>query len=195
MGVRRRASYGERRARCAAVGDPAVVLEAALRFLEARRRSVAEVRRRLTDAGYREELVTTAIERLAELGILDDDAFAAQWVESRDRARPRGERALRVELRQKGVDPETIARALGQRDTPEGGGAEGAVSADEVAAQRLLARHAGGLRRIADLRARRQRAYATLARHGFAPEVCGSVVAAWLADATGRTQEAGGTQE
>ena len=39
--------------------------------------------------------------------MLDDEAFARAWVESRDRARPRGERALRAELRQKG----SIARS------------------------------------------------------------------------------------
>ena len=48
-----RESFAERRERRAAVDDPAVVLEAAARFLEARSRSVAEVRRRLTGAGYR----------------------------------------------------------------------------------------------------------------------------------------------
>ena len=50
---RQRESYAERRERHAAVDDPAVVLEAAARFLEVRSRSVAEVRRRLGGAGYR----------------------------------------------------------------------------------------------------------------------------------------------
>ena len=64
-------------------------------FLEPRARSVAEVRRRLTGAGYRADLVDGVIERLLEFGMLDDEAFARAWVESRDRARPRGERAIR----------------------------------------------------------------------------------------------------
>jgi len=152
------------------------VLEAALRFLEARQRSVSEVRRRLTTAGYREDLVTAAIERLGELGMLDDEAFATQWVESRDRARPRGERALRQELRQKGIDSETIARTLEARGHGGGDAANdvGArPSADEAAARRLLARHAHALDRVADPRARRQRAYALLARNGFGPEIAG----------------------
>ncbi len=106
-----------------AVDDPAVVLEAAARFLEARPRSVAEVRRRLTTAGYRADLVEGAVERLLELGILDDEAFARMWVESRDRARPRGERAIRQELGLKGVDRSTVDLVLAERreaaaDTP-----------------------------------------------------------------------------
>ena len=138
---RPRESFAERRARRAEVDDPAIVLEAALRFLEARQRSVAEVRRRLTTAGYREELITAALERLGELGVLDDGAFASLWVESRDRARPRGERALRQELRQKGIDSETIAATLEARNVGADADASEAdgdrQSADESAAERL----------------------------------------------------------
>ena len=156
------------------------MLEAALRFLEARQRSVGEVRRRLATAGYREDLVTGAIERLADLGVLDDEAFAAQWVESRDRARPRGERALQAELRQKGIDPETIARTLEERRGSETEGEPGAPTPDETAARRLLDRHAAALGRVADPRARRQRAYALLARNGFGSDTCRDVAATWL---------------
>jgi regulatory protein len=174
---RPRESFSERRARRAEVDDPALVLEAALRFLEARQRSVAEVRRRLTTAGYREELITAALARLGDLGVLDDQAFASLWVESRDRARPRGERALRQELRQKGIDSSVITATLEERnavaDDDAGEADDTRPSADEAAAERLLARHARALDRIPDARARRQRAYALLARNGFGPEVAG----------------------
>jgi regulatory protein len=156
------------------------VLEAALRFLEARHRSIGEVRRRLTTAGYREDLVTGAIERLADLGVLDDEAFAAQWVESRDRARPRGERALQAELRQKGIAQETIARTLEDRRGLVGDGKDGVPTPDETAARRLLERHAAALGRVTEPRARRQRAYALLARNGFGADTCRDVASAWL---------------
>jgi regulatory protein len=174
---RPRESFAERRARRAEVDDPAIVLEAALRFLEARQRSVAEVRRRLTTAGYREDLIAAALERLGDLGVLDDQAFASLWVESRDRARPRGERALRQELRQKGIDSSVIAATLEERnagvEVHAGEDDDALQSADEAAAVRLLARHAHALDRIPDPRARRRRAYALLARNGFGPEVAG----------------------
>jgi len=112
---RRSKSVAERQAERAEIQDPEVVLAAALRFLEARSRSVAEVRTRLTKAGYQPELVEGAITRLVDLGMLDDAAFAAQWVESRDRAHPRGETALLMELRQKGIDARTIAATLKAR--------------------------------------------------------------------------------
>jgi regulatory protein len=163
------------------VDDPAVVLEAAARFLEARSRSVHEVRRRLTRAGYRSELVEGAIERMVDLGMLDDEAFARAWVESRDRSRPRGERAIREELRLKGVDRASVDLVLAERreaattgpDAPED--RDGTRSADRRAAERLLARHARVLERVADPRQRRQRAYGVLARNGFDPETCREV--------------------
>ena len=84
---RARPSRAGRRAAKAEIDDPAIVLEAALRFLEVRARSTAEVRRRLTSAGYRGDLVDGAVERLTELGVLDDEQFAQAWVESRDAER------------------------------------------------------------------------------------------------------------
>jgi regulatory protein len=171
-------SYAERRAEKAAVDDPAVVLEAAARFLEARARSVGEVRRRLTSAGYRADLIEGAIDRMTELGMLDDATFARAWIESRDRARPRGERALSEELRVRGVDRSVIVAALDERrSTASDDDEDNTPSADEAAAERLLARHARTLDRINDPRARRQRAYALLARNGFDPRVCGSLSA------------------
>jgi regulatory protein len=170
----RRESIADRRARHAAVDDPQVVLDAALRFLEARSRSVAEVRRRLSSAGYRADLVAAAVDRLLALGMLDDQTFARAWVESRDRARPRGEQALRQELRLKGIDPATIDEVLARRRLETGTGDSGA---DEAAAERLLERHARTLARIEDPRARRRRAYGILARHGFEPTVAARVAA------------------
>lgn len=154
-----------RRAERAEVTDPSLVLEAALRFLEARQRSADEVRRRLLTHGYRADLVEGCIARLTDLGIVDDAAFAKAWVESRDRARPRGERALRRELRVKGIDRAVVDETLDTREVERPG-------ADEEAGRRLLERHAAALARVPDLRARRQRAYALLARNGFDPEVC-----------------------
>jgi regulatory protein len=175
---RRREGFAEKRERLAAVEDPNVVLEAALRFLEPRQRSVGEVRRRLGSAGYRAELIETAIERLLGLGILDDAAFARAWVESRDRARPRGERALRRELQLKGIERGAVDTAMDER-RPEPGGAD---DPDVTAAAALLARHASALARVADPRKRRQRAYALLARNGFDPEIAARVSTSVVGD-------------
>jgi regulatory protein len=169
--ARRRESFAAGRERRAAIDDPDLVLEAAARFLEARSRSVAEVRRRLGQAGYRADLIEGAIVRMTELGMLDDSRFARSWVESRDRAHPRGERALRRELSLKGLQRELIDEILDERrDVPGEDGETTAV--DLAAARRLLVRNARTLDRVEEPRARRQRAYALLARHGFDSETC-----------------------
>ncbi len=167
--------------------DPEVVLAAGLRFLEARSRSVEEVRRRLTDAGYRPDLIAGAIERLTVIGLLDDELFARGWIESRDRARPRGEMALRRELSQRGVGRTEITSALDERrehaeegaraGLESGDDGESSASPDESAARRLIERRRRDLDRIDDPRKRRERAYALLARNGFDPEVCRTVAA------------------
>ncbi len=61
----RKPTPAERRERRSRVDDPAEVLDAAARLLEARPRSVAEVRRRLTSLGYRADLVEATVLRLA----------------------------------------------------------------------------------------------------------------------------------
>jgi SOS response regulatory protein OraA/RecX len=192
----------------AAVEDPEVVLAAAARFLEARGRSIHEVRRRLTQAGYRPELIEDAIERLTQLGLLDDESFARAWVESRDRARPRGSRALRFELGRKGVDAATVDEVIAERDQPGGEpvafGArrverEDGQSADEAGARRVLARNAAALARVADPRKRRQRAYALLARSGFDPGLIGDLVSeldrTWVAGGNSDPGEAEATAD
>ncbi len=178
-------------------------MDAAARFLEARPRSVAETRRRLTHAGYPPPLVEEVLGRLAELGYLDDGAFARAWVESRDRAHPRGEAALRRELTLKGLDRDVVDAVLeerrasgdGQRlpgsqratgTAPASGGdsAEATPDPDELAARRILGHRAAVLLREPDPRRRRAKAYALLARHGFDPGTCRAVTEAWLTGVT-----------
>lgn len=159
-------------------------MAAAARFLEARPRSVTEVRRRLHGQGYPDPLVEVVLDRLVDLGLLDDTAFARLWVESRDRAHPRGERALRMELQEKGVARAVVDEVLADRRLPSPASPSGPASfdagpssADEDAAVRLVARRAASFGRIADPRVRRARTYALLARSGFGPSVCAAVAA------------------
>jgi regulatory protein len=86
--------------------------QSALQFLGSRPRSTAEVQRNLQEKGFGEEAVAAAIARLVEHHYLDDEEFARYWLENRNRFRPRSAKAIRYELRQKGVDREAIEAAL-----------------------------------------------------------------------------------
>lgn len=148
------------------------VMEAAAVFLAARPRSIRETRTRLRHLGYPHGLVDEVLKRFAEMGYLDDESFARAWVESRDRARPRGETALRRELAKKGVAREVVDDVLVERlDASEDG------DPNRAAAIALLARKRTTLAREPDPAKRRQKAYALLARSGFDPETCRAVSA------------------
>ncbi len=178
----RKPSPAERREQRATSDDPADVLDAAARFLEARPRSEDEVRRKLLRLGYRAGMVEDALAKLLTVGYLDDEAFARAWVESRDRARPRGENALRRELGQKGVERSLVDAVLhDRRKDARSDEDDRATSPDEAAAARLLAKKLGPILRVTDPRRRLQRAYALLARNGFAPDVCSTVAKRALA--------------
>lgn len=207
----RREAAQARRARRAEVIDPDVVMEAAAAFLAVRPRTVAETRSRLQHLGYPAALCDEVVQRLVELGYLDDRAFAQTWVESRDRARPRGVMALRRELLSKGVPRDIVDEALSARAElaahpglathselathPELAEHPGTVagarndSADMLAARRLLERRAATLCRETDPRRRRHKAYALLARHGFTPDVCQEVAGGIADPGTGLTDE------
>jgi regulatory protein len=88
----------------------------ALRALDTRPRSVAEVRQKLLEHDIPEDLAEGVLERLKASGFLNDERFAQTWIENRSEFRPRGRRALVYELRQRGVDAEAIEASLEDLD-------------------------------------------------------------------------------
>ncbi|NTV62940.1 MAG: regulatory protein RecX [Oscillochloris sp.] len=94
-------------------------IQRAMRLIETRPRSIAEVRQRLRRAEIPAAAIEQAIERLCELGLLDDAAFSQSWLENRRTFRPRGSLALRDELRRKGVARDVIDAALANQETDE----------------------------------------------------------------------------
>ena len=98
----------ERRGRPAEPPGPNQALEVAARFLATRPRSRWEVDRRLQRAGAPDAVREQVLDQLAEMGLVDDVAFATWWREQRDRHAPRGHRMLASELRAKGVPREVI---------------------------------------------------------------------------------------
>lgn len=95
-----------------AVDEAERAYERALDFLSYRPRSEHEVRRALHKYHTPEPIVDEVIERLKRAGLVDDTAFVQYWIENRAQFRPRGLRALRQELRAKGVPEAEIAEGL-----------------------------------------------------------------------------------
>jgi regulatory protein len=127
--------------------------ERALTFLGARPRSESEVRRRLREKGVEPGTIDEVVARLRRAGLVDDQAFASYWVENREAFRPRSTRALRAELKQKGVSDEVLSEALANTNDAE--------AAYTVAAKR--ARRLSGL----EYQEFRRKLGEFLARRGF----------------------------
>ena len=143
-----------------------------LRLLTARARTRAELAGQLAKRGYPDDLSTRVLDRLADVGLIDDAGFAEQWVHSRRANAGKGKRALAAELHTKGVDNDVITSVLGGiNPAAERGRAEQLVRAK-------LRRETLG--DDDDARVSR-RLVAMLARRGFGQTMAYDVVSAELA--------------
>ena len=104
-------------------------MDEALRFLSARARTVREVERRLDACEYGEVEVYETVERLKDLGLLNDAAFAEQFVQTRLSTKPVSRAHLREQLMQHEVDRDALEQALLLVDEETEAGSAVAVAA------------------------------------------------------------------
>lgn len=83
-------------------------VDRALNYLSFRPRSREEVRRYLQRKETPSHVIEAALERLDRLDFVNDRAFVEFWVENREKFNPRGSRALKNELRLKGVERDVV---------------------------------------------------------------------------------------
>ena len=84
----------------------------AMLFLSYRARSESEIRQNLRKHEIPESVIDLTLDRLRQDGLANDNEFAQAWVENRSTFRPRSRRMLAMELRQKGLDDESMHSAL-----------------------------------------------------------------------------------
>ena len=137
-------------------------LESAVRLLSYRARSERELGDRLARKGFSRPAIDAAVERLGELGYLDDAAFARSWTSNRQSSRPRSRRLLTVELRRQGV-----AQSAAEEATAD-------ISDDEAAYEATRSR-VRALRGLEYARFR-ERLGSFLTRRGFGYDVARGVI-------------------
>lgn len=113
---RRSRQRSEKPSQRAEGGTEAQAKDACLRLLTDRARSRSELETKLSGRGFEPEIITNVLDRLQEIGLIDDADFANQWVHSRHTYSGKGKRALAVELRLKGIDQDVASEALSQID-------------------------------------------------------------------------------
>lgn len=145
--------------------------EICLRQLSYSARSRAQLAASMRRRGINDAIADDVLSRFQAVGLIDDAAFAAAWVDSRHRGRGIGPRKIAYELRKRGVDQQLTAATL-RTITP---------AEERAAARALLDRHLASTRgRPAPSRARRL--VGILARKGYSPQVSYEVVRDALAE-------------
>lgn len=143
----------------------APVRSRALGLLDQRARSRKELRDRLVAADFEPEVVDTVVDDLAGAGLVDDEAFAKEWVRQRHARRGKSARALNLELKEKGVEAADRAIAL-EQVTEE---------SEEAVARQVAEKKARTLKRVPADRHERdkflRRIVGTLARRGYNQEL------------------------
>lgn len=136
-----------------------------LNRLGAASRTRAELRQTLDRRGVPEDVSERVLDRMTEVDLIDDAAYARAWVTSRQAGRGLARRALKQELHRKGIDPETAGDALALLgDEDEQSAARGLV--------RRKLRSMDGLPRDKQVR----RLVGMLARKGYGSGVAYAVV-------------------
>lgn len=172
-----RSSPGERLARArernAALSGTEAVEEArevALRKLDARACSRAELVAAMVGRGFRTEVAEEVVARLEAVGLVDDQAYADALVRSRFAATGTSGRALCDTLSRKGLGADVIERAVAQIDRDD----------EEARADDLVARRRRSLQGVSRQTAYRRLA-SMLARKGYSPSVASAAVSRALA--------------
>ena len=87
-------------------------MDKAFRFIESRLHSRAELRQKLTRYEYGMKLIDSVLERLEEMGYVNDKRFAEAKAESAATHKHHGPNRARLELAKKGVERETARQAV-----------------------------------------------------------------------------------
>ena len=144
----------------------ATALQHAVKLLAARPYSERKLKEKLYDREFRTEEIRGALDRLKKERLLDDERFAADFVNARLISRPRAATALIRDLLARGI-PMDVARKVVAAATE---------SADEVALATELARRKLGHYHDLEPRARWRRLAGLLARRGFSPDTIRKVL-------------------
>jgi regulatory protein len=141
-----------------AAGDPeARARQVCLRLLTLAPRTRAQLADALRKRAIPDETANEVLSRFADVGLIDDAAFARSWVESRHHSRGLAGRALSAELKQRGVAAEEIRAAIDEQLGPD---------AEVSAARRLIDRKLAATRGLPPEQ-RTRRLAGLLARKGY----------------------------
>jgi regulatory protein len=149
-----------------------VARQIVLRQLAMAPRSRHQLRDKLRQRHCPDDVAEAVLDRMEEVGLVDDEAYAGMLVRSQQASRGLARRALARELRTKGVDDETARETLEAIDP-----ATERELAARLVAKRLRTMH--GL----DVTVQTRRLAGMLARKGYPADMAMAVIREAIADA------------
>lgn len=149
----------------------AVARKILLDQLTGQARSRAELAAKLAGRGVPDELAGRLLDRFTEVGLIDDVAFAREWVRSRQSSRGLARRSLALELKRKGIADDVARDALDELDAAD----------EEGAAREMVRRKLRSMQTLTD-EVKMRRLVGLLARKGYPPGLAFSVVRSEVAD-------------
>lgn len=153
--------------------DPESVARAiVLRQLTLAPRSRAQLEAKLRQRSCDEAVAARVLDRMTEVGLVDDEAYAELLVRWKRSTKGLARRALAHELRKSGIDPDTAQGALDQVEPPDE-----RTAAEALVAKKMRSMHGLG----ADVQARRLAGM--LARKGYSAQLAWPVIRDAIADA------------
>lgn len=141
--------------------DPeSVARTIALRLLTQAPRSRSQLAEAMSRRGVDDAVAERVLDRFEEVGLVDDIAYAHALVRTRHADRGLARRALAVELRRKGIDPDTAQEALDTLDSER----------EERTARELVRRRWAATAGL-DTDRRMRRIVGMLGRKGYSPSL------------------------
>ena len=137
----------------------------ALIALGPRAKSRGELFAHLKKRGVSEDVASAVLYRLQEQGLIDDEAFARAWSESRQRAKKLSKRVIAGELREKGISGEIIDQVCSEIDED----AEYAIALEMAHRKYRPISHL-------EIGITRRRVHGALARRGFSSSIINAVL-------------------
>ena len=146
--------------------DPeSVARKILLDALTGQARSRKELADKLAKKDVPAEISARLLDRFEEVGLIDDEAFARAWIESRQPGKGLARRALAQELRRKGIDDEIAREALDEIDPDD----------EEAAARALVRKRLRSVQGL-ELQLATRRLVGMLARKGYSAGMAFAIV-------------------
>ncbi len=85
---------------------------AAVNYLALRLRTSSEIKMKLSELGYDEEIINKVIENLDEISYIDDYQYAVKYIKEKTKLQPKSIKMLSMELSYKGISDDIISSAF-----------------------------------------------------------------------------------